>query len=47
MGVRADLEPAAVLPAFVHVRVHVADDRVFDLGFRMGELGHRLMSIIW
>ena len=40
VGVRADLEAAPVLP-LVHVRIHVADDRVLDFPGRMRELRHR------
>ena len=38
--VGADLEPAAVL-ALVHVRVHVAHDRVLDRALGVGEARHR------
>ena len=38
--VGADLEPAAVL-ALVHVRVHVAHDRVLDRALRVREARHR------
>ena len=40
VGVRADLEPAAVL-ALVHVRVHVAHDRELDRALGAGEVRHR------
>ncbi|CAB4760560.1 unannotated protein [freshwater metagenome] len=40
VGVGADLEAGAVLP-LVHVRVHVADDRVLDIALRVGEARHR------